>query len=218
MSGITIWGGGTPRSFRPVWVAEELGLEFEHKPIGPRTGETKTEEYTGLNPKQKIPYLQDGEFGMSESVAICRYLIDQYNQGQFFEPTDPICRARQEEWVCHIYGEIDETSLYVMRRHRDLHEVYGEAPATVESSKAYAERHFAIVAEYMQNKNYMVEESFGLADVILMSCLDWAGFYGVSVQDNLLAFKERVAQRPAYLSAYAKNYPQLAAKTNEEGK
>jgi glutathione S-transferase len=215
MAELTIWGGGTPRSFRPVWVAEELGLEYEHNPIGPRTGETKTEAYTELNPKQKIPYLQDGDFGMSESVAICRYLIEQYDQGQFYHPTDSLCRARQEEWVCHIYGEIDETSLYVMRRHRDLHEIYGEAPAAVESSKVYAERHFDIVAEYLANKAYMVGDAFGLADVMLMSCLDWAGFYGVSVQDNLVQYKTRIAERAAYQAAYQKNYPQLVAQLSQ---
>ena len=45
MTSITIWGTGTPRSFRPIWVAEELGIEYEHRAIGPRTGETQTPEY-----------------------------------------------------------------------------------------------------------------------------------------------------------------------------
>ena len=54
---IRIWGAGTTRTFRPIWVAEELGLAYEHLPLGPRTGETQTTEYTRLNPKQKIPYM-----------------------------------------------------------------------------------------------------------------------------------------------------------------
>ena len=32
---IKIWGAGTSRTFRPVWVAEELGLDYEHVRIGP---------------------------------------------------------------------------------------------------------------------------------------------------------------------------------------
>ena len=62
MSGaqITLWGAGTSRTIRPIWVAEELGLSYALIPIGPRTGETQTESYTELNPKQKIPFLEDG--------------------------------------------------------------------------------------------------------------------------------------------------------------
>ena len=40
---IILWGVGTSRTIRPIWVAEELGLSYKVKPIGPRTGETQTE-------------------------------------------------------------------------------------------------------------------------------------------------------------------------------
>ena len=41
---IILWGSGTARTFRPIWMAEELGLSYVLKPIGPRTGETQTKE------------------------------------------------------------------------------------------------------------------------------------------------------------------------------
>ncbi len=47
---------------RPHWALHELRLPYTTKPIGPRTGETKTPEYTKLNPRQKVPLLQDGDF------------------------------------------------------------------------------------------------------------------------------------------------------------
>ena len=71
---IKLWGSGTARTLRPIWMAEELEMEYELIPIGPRTGETKTEEFTQINPKQKIPALEDSEIKLSESLAICRYL------------------------------------------------------------------------------------------------------------------------------------------------
>ena len=43
---LTLWGVGTSRTVRPHWAMFELGLPYKVKPIGPRTGETKTEEYT----------------------------------------------------------------------------------------------------------------------------------------------------------------------------
>ena len=83
---IKIWGAGTSRTLRPIWVAEELGLEYELMPIAPRSGETKTEQFTDLNRKQKIPFLVDGAVKLSESVAICRYLLDAYKAVIFFGP------------------------------------------------------------------------------------------------------------------------------------
>jgi glutathione S-transferase len=57
----------------------ELGLPYKTKPIGPRTGETKTAEYTRLNPRQKVPLLQDGDFCIGESAAIVAYLSRTYS-------------------------------------------------------------------------------------------------------------------------------------------
>ncbi|MEQ8859981.1 MAG: glutathione S-transferase N-terminal domain-containing protein [Pseudomonadales bacterium] len=120
---ITFWGAGTSRTLRPIWVAEELGVAYRVEPIGPRTGETRTEDYTRLNPKQKIPTLVDGDFKLTESVAICRYLIDNYPGDGMYRPGTVRDRAREDE--CYVYRELDETSLYVMRRHRDLAHIYG---------------------------------------------------------------------------------------------
>ena len=39
---LTLWGVGTSRTIRPHWAMHELGLAYTTKPIGPRTGETKT--------------------------------------------------------------------------------------------------------------------------------------------------------------------------------
>lgn len=37
----------------------------------------KTEEFSKLNPSQKIPVLEDGDFFLAESLAICQYLIEK---------------------------------------------------------------------------------------------------------------------------------------------
>ena len=48
---LTLWGVGTSRTIRAHWAMFELDLPYTTKPIGPRTGETKTAEYTSLNPR-----------------------------------------------------------------------------------------------------------------------------------------------------------------------
>lgn len=204
---VTIWGASTPRSLRPLWMAEELGINYEHKPIGPRTGETQTTEYQQLNRKQKIPFMQDGAVKVSESLAICRYLRDQYPSKQVLMPEDLVTRAKEDEWCCYIYGELDETSLYVMRRHGDLGMIYGESETAVNASRAYAEKHFEIVGRLLERRSYLVADQFGLADLFLVSCIDWANAYRVAIPNNLHAYHAHIAERPAYVRAMKVNYP-----------
>ena len=204
---IQLWGAGTSRTFRPLWVVEELGLSYELFGIGPRTGETQTDEYTQLNPKQKIPFMQDQHMGLSESVAICRYLIARYGSTDTIAPPQGLqAQAREDEWVSYVYGELDETALYVMRRHGDLSTIYGEAPVAVASAQSYAQRHLGVIAEYLHDKASVLEQGFGLADVMLVSCLDWAVNYGLAVPDSLIRYRDNHRQRPAYQRAYATNY------------
>ena len=62
-----------------------------------------------MNPKQKVPYMQDAGFGLSES-AISRYLIARYgSESTMAMPTSVEALAREDEWVSYIYGELDET-------------------------------------------------------------------------------------------------------------
>lgn len=190
-------------------MAEELNINYEHKPIGPRTGETQTHEYRQLNRKQKIPFMQDGDVTLSESLAICRYLRDQYPTDQVLTPQNLVTKAKEDEWCCYIYGELDETSLYVMRRHGDLGMIYGESETIVNASRAYAEKHFAVVAELLAKRSYLVGDQFGLADLFLISCIDWANAYQVAMPESLHAYHAHITKRPAYMRAMKLNYPDL---------
>ncbi|MEM6536983.1 MAG: glutathione S-transferase family protein [Pseudomonadota bacterium] len=204
-----LWGAGTARSFRPIWVAEELGLEYELDPIGPRTGETKTDAYKALTRKQKIPFLVDGDVRLSESVAICRYLIGAYPANDLSAPETIKESVKEDEWCCYVYGEIDETSLYVIRRHRDLAEVYGASENAVKAASAYAAIHFGILGEHLTKHDVLMERGFSLPDILLVSCIDWALFYNVQVPSSVQAYRSRIAQRPAYQRAMQINYKDL---------
>src|SRR5215813_11958094 len=104
-SGLTLWGVGTSRTIRPHWAMCELGLVYECKPILARSGETKSPEYTVLNPRQKIPLLQDGAFTIGESAAIVAYLARKYAGGGDLIPVDDAGYARWLEWCFFIVTE-----------------------------------------------------------------------------------------------------------------
>ena len=65
------------RSFRPLWTLEEMDLDYELTmlPFPPRA---LAKDYLGLNPLGTIPLLLDGETRMTESAAICHYLVTRH--------------------------------------------------------------------------------------------------------------------------------------------
>src|SRR5271169_1175866 len=135
---LVLWGVGTSRTLRAHWALHELGLDYECRPILPRTGETQTPAYTELNPRQKVPLLQDGDFTIGESAAIAAYLSNTYGTPEnALVPADPREHATWLEWCFYAATELDATGLYVMRRHGDLKHIYGEAPAALESAAGY---------------------------------------------------------------------------------
>ena len=66
------------RSFRVLWMLEELGLSYVLKvlPFPPRS---RDEQYLEVNPLGTIPVFLDGDVWMSESAAICQYLAARHS-------------------------------------------------------------------------------------------------------------------------------------------
>lgn len=70
---ITLYHCVSARSFRPLWMLEELGLPYElvMLPFPPRAA---ARAYLDVNPLGTVPLLVDGTTRMTESAAICQYL------------------------------------------------------------------------------------------------------------------------------------------------
>jgi glutathione S-transferase len=205
--GLILWGVTTSRTLRAHWALHELGLAYERRPILPRNGETKTGEFTALNPRQKIPLLQDGEFLIGESPAIAAYLSDTYGNAETaLIPTAARERATWLEWCFYVMTELDATSLYVMRRHRALSHIYGEAPPAVTGAAEYFCTQLRHAEKALQGgREFLVGSRFTTADMLLTTCLNWAVEYGVPVTPACLAYAARISVRPAYAAAVAAN-------------
>ena len=57
---LVLWGAGTMRTHRTLWLAEDLGLDYEHRPIGPRTVEILDTEEKGSDVNLASYLLLDG--------------------------------------------------------------------------------------------------------------------------------------------------------------
>ncbi|MCB0362836.1 MAG: glutathione S-transferase [Bdellovibrionales bacterium] len=75
---VAIYGSPRSSSGRCFWCLEEIGIEYENKPINFREKQHKSPEYLKLNPNGKVPVLVDGDFVIWESLAINFYLAEAY--------------------------------------------------------------------------------------------------------------------------------------------
>ncbi len=207
---LTLWGAGTSRTMRAHWMLLELGLEYEFHPFRARTGETQTDDFKRLNPRHKLPVLRHGSFVLTESAAIIQYLSETFtNSEDLYVPGDARSRATLNEWCYFILSELDAASLYVMRRHEGLKHVYGEAPVAVESAKKYFLHNLEAMASRVESGgSHLFGDRLSIADILLVTCLDWAASIGLPLSNTFSHYRQRLAQRPAHRAALERNFAQ----------
>jgi glutathione S-transferase len=206
---LTLWGVGTSRTIRAHWALHELGLAYASRPIGARTGETRTAEFTALNPRQKIPLLQDGDFTIGESAAIVAYLSRTYSTPErSLIPEEPRRYASWLEWCFFIVAELDSTSLYVMRRHGPLKHIYGDAPDVVTRAGEYFRQQLRHVDQALSDgREFLMRDQFTSADILLTTCLTWALDYRVGICESAEPYLQRMKARAAYQAGAHANRP-----------
>ncbi|HEY8049946.1 MAG TPA: glutathione S-transferase N-terminal domain-containing protein, partial [Ramlibacter sp.] len=90
------------RSFRVLWMLEELGLDYELRvlPFPPRVF---AREYLEVNPLGTIPYYIDGDARMTESSMICHWLASRHQAPKLWVAPDEPGHAAYLNFVS--YGE-----------------------------------------------------------------------------------------------------------------
>src|SRR6266481_2390880 len=167
---LTLWGVGTSRTVRAHWAMAELGLAYETRAIGARTGETQTAEYTALNPRQKIPLLQREYAAWLEWMF---FIVAELDSTSLY-----VMRRHKADALGHIYGV---------------------APDVVATAGEYFRKQLRHVETALADgRSYLMGDRFCSADILLTTCLEWAITYEVGICDNAHPYLERIRQRPAY--------------------
>jgi glutathione S-transferase len=207
---LTLFGIGTSRTMRAHWMLLELGLDYESHPVQSRSGETLTDEFRLINPRHKIPVLQHGSLVLTESAAIVQYLSETFGDpAKVYIPNDARGRAALNEWCYFVMTELDASSLYVVRRHEGLASLYGHAPAAVDSAKAYFLHNLEAMTPRIPKSGYLFGDLLSTADILLMTCLDWASAVDIALLPRVLDYRQRMAQRCAYQEALKRNFLSL---------
>lgn len=76
------------------------GVQFKGTAVDLMKGEHLTPEFKKKNPVQKVPVINDGGFGLSESCAIMKYIAVKNKLAEHWYPkADPKKQARVEEFL-----------------------------------------------------------------------------------------------------------------------
>ena len=86
---------------RPLMLfAGESGMQVDFQVVDLFTGEHMKPPYAGMNPNKLVPMLEDGDFRLTESSAILKYLAEKAGSSAY--PKDLQQRARVNErmdWI-----------------------------------------------------------------------------------------------------------------------
>ena len=77
--------------------ALDQGIDLDYELVDLFTGAHMTPEFAKINPNQLVPVLEDGDFRLTESAAIVRYLADKAGSNAY--PKDLKARARVNEMM-----------------------------------------------------------------------------------------------------------------------
>ncbi|KAI1882439.1 hypothetical protein AGOR_G00250720 [Albula goreensis] len=85
---------------RSVFIfAKKNKIPFEFKKIALFEGEQYGEEFRKINMVSKVPAIRDGDFTLSESVAILMYMAEKFGTPDHWYPADLQKRARVNEYL-----------------------------------------------------------------------------------------------------------------------
>lgn len=78
---LKIYGAVRTRAFRVLWLAEELGLDYQRIPLETGPADARRPDYLGVNPTGRLPAIDDDGFILWESLAINLYLARKHATG-----------------------------------------------------------------------------------------------------------------------------------------
>lgn len=180
---LKIYGISASRALRPLWVALELGLTFEHITMTYKGGTTRTSEFLALNPNGHIPVLVDerpeGKVTVWESMACALYIARVHGQadGQSITPATPREEAEALRWSFWTVTELESDALSVLM-HRMAMPEDQRKPELADKAEGRLKVPLAVLEKHLhaQNANgeaYLAANRFTVADVCVASVANW---------------------------------------------
>jgi glutathione S-transferase len=198
---LKIYGVARTRAYRALWIAEELGLDYEHVPVEIGDAGARTAEFLALNPNGRLPFIADGDFVLTESLAITLYLAKKYSHGALY-PAAREDEARIWQWSFWAIAEVDRGvniwSLHAVR----LPPGERDAALRDEALNVLAAP-FQVLDAAVAKDAYLLGPDFTVADLNVAAVISRAVDMDLSSWPHLQHWLHRCLDRPAARKALA---------------
>jgi glutathione S-transferase len=184
-------------SLSPHIVLLESGLPFEAVSAPTKTHQLVdgTDYYT-INPLGYVPLLElDDGRRLREGPAIVQYIADQVPAKQLAPANGTFERYKLQEWLTFIGTEL----------HKGFSPLF--QPNTPADYKPFCLDRLTARLQWVNGElageDYLLGSQFSVADAYLFTVTGWAPHVGLDLSPfaNLLAYRARVAARPAVIAA-----------------
>jgi glutathione S-transferase len=156
------------------------------------------DEHRARHPLGRVPVFESDEGQLIESAAICLHIADQHPEAGLIPPPGSYARGKVYQWSFFAMTEIEPTMLryYTAREGTD-------AEATAKAA-ARRDKAMDVLAGALDGHEYLVDDTFSIADVITGGVIDSARTYDLLPEIPVLhQYLARLDAREAKQRAYA---------------
>ena len=157
----------TPNPMKVALFLEEAGLPFELIPVDTANGEQHHAAFRAVNPNGKLPAIDDNGTVVFDSNAILLYLAEK--TGQFLGHAAD--RGDLLSWLMFIASGLGPFSGQSVHFQRAAPE---PVPYALNRYLREAERHYGVLNSRLAGREYLVGDSFTIADIAAWAWVDRA--------------------------------------------
>ena len=195
MPNLRIYGIARTRAFRVLWIADEIGLAYEHLPIEIGDAGAGAPEFRAINPNGRLPFIDDGGFVLFESLTITLYLAKKHSNGTLY-PAKLEDEARAWQWSMWALNEVDRgVNIWSLHANR-LPEAERDPVRLAEALRVVA-KPFRVLDAAVAKRPYLLGADFTVADLNVAAVISRAVEMDLSAVPNLEAWLRRCLTRPA---------------------
>uniref|UniRef100_A0A8D1D4B7 glutathione transferase n=1 Tax=Sus scrofa TaxID=9823 RepID=A0A8D1D4B7_PIG len=184
---------------RAVYIfAKKNGIPFELRTVDLRKGQHLSGAFAQVNPLQKVPVLKDGDFILTESVAILLYLTRKYKVPDHWYPQDLQACAQVDEYLAWQHTTLRRNCLRALWHKVMLPVFMGElvSPETLGTTLAELDVTLQVLEDkFLQSKAFLAGPHISLADLVAITELMHPVGAGCQVfegRPKLAAWRQRV--------------------------
>jgi glutathione S-transferase len=191
------------RSTRVLWLLEELGEPFDLT-VMPREAK-QTPEYLALHPLGRSPVLETEDGPVFESAALILHVADLHPEAGLIGPLGSYSRALQYQWCFFGMTEIESALMDIARQlwkeGKPIEEVVDRATARFVKATD-------VVAQALEDRDYLVDDEFSVADIVVGSVLAFTRTGQLTeLPEGVHDYVDRLEARPARQRAVAVALP-----------